>query len=263
MSRQHAQKRCLLWDYTNTRDRPKAIDQLFPPTSTASPFRSVHNWNAWYPPELKGRLPFRPMIRTRAQLDTEEWDWIRDSDAAVVHYLNEPERQGISPQDAATWWRAKVVPELRDAKGKKLVGPACASDEAGGRWLAEFMSIVCSGGSGCEGPDFLGAHYYGGDVGHAKQYIESLWERYQLPLNVSEIASTSRDKAEVVRFTEEMSSWMDEQVWVDEYGWFGCMAHCADDFVSPAAQLMDEEGKFTPLMRQLMGQRQTCERGRE
>ncbi|GKT59530.1 hypothetical protein ColTof4_10751 [Colletotrichum tofieldiae] len=275
MAKPTAQKRCLLWDYTNTRDRPDAIDQLFQPASTsspdpstataataaASPFKSVHNWNAWYPPELKGRLPFRPMIRTRAQLDTEEWDWIRDSDAAIVHYLNEPERQGIPPQDAAAWWLGKVVPELRGKRGKKLVGPACASDEAGERWLAEFMAAVCGDGTGAakgdgsEGPDFLGVHYYSGDVEHAKRYITSMWERYRLPLNVSEIASISRDEKEVERFTDELSDWMDEKEWIDEYGWFGCMAHCADDFVSPAAQLMDEKGGFTPLMRRLMGQR--------
>ncbi|KAJ3944554.1 uncharacterized protein N0V96_006092 [Colletotrichum fioriniae] len=265
-------KRCLLWDYTNTRDRPDAIDQLFtsPPDSTTKPtaaaageattpttsFKSVHNWNAWYPPELKGRLPFRPMIRTRAQLDTEEWDWIRDSDAEMVHYLNEPERQGISPADAAAWWLEKVVPELREKRGKKLVGPACASDPGGEAWLAQFMRLVHEEEEKKKkkmGPDFLGVHYYSGDVEHAKRYLTSMYERYGLQLNVSEIASISRDPGEVEAFTEELSGWMNEMEWIDEYGWFGCMAHCADDFVSPAAQLMDGEGRFTPLMRRLMG----------
>ncbi|OHF02277.1 hypothetical protein CORC01_02557 [Colletotrichum orchidophilum] len=280
MAKPKAQKRCLLWDYTNTRDRPDAIDQLFPNTSSPdstdkpteatatpttavaaviTPFKSVHNWNAWYPPELKGRLPFRPMIRTRAQLDTEEWDWIRDSDAEIVHYLNEPERQGTSPGEAAGWWLEKVVPELREKRGKKLVGPACASDSGGEAWLAEFMRLVREAQQENRekrqtGPDFLGVHYYSGDVEHAKRYLTSMYERYGLPLNVSEIASISRDSVEVERFTVELSGWMDEREWIDEYGWFGCMAHCADDFVSPAAQLMDGEGRFTPLMRRLMGQ---------
>ncbi|KAF6833506.1 hypothetical protein CPLU01_05544 [Colletotrichum plurivorum] len=245
------QKRCLLWDYTNTRDRPNAIDQLFVSGTDALPFKSVHNWNAWYPPELKGRLPFRPMIRTRAQLDTEEWDWIRDSDAEVVHYLNEPERQGINPQDAAEWWLHKVVLELRRKRGKKVIGPGCASDEKGDHWLASFMSIV---GTDAEGkPDFLGVHYYGPDVEDAKRRITSVYEKYGIPLSVNEVASTSRDAREVERFTDQLSAWMDAQDWIDEYGWFGCMAHCADDFVSPAAQLMDEKGAFTPLMRRLMG----------
>ncbi|KAK1700100.1 glycosyl hydrolase catalytic core-domain-containing protein [Colletotrichum godetiae] len=278
MAKPITSKRCLLWDYTNTRDRPDAIDQLFPTTTSSAttskasesattpipvtPFKSVHNWNAWYPPELKGRLPFRPMIRTRAQLDTEEWDWIRDSDAEMVHYFNEPERQGISPGDAAAWWLEKVVPELREKRGKKLVGPACASDSGGEAWLAEFMRVVYEdenkqkendGEKKRMRPDFLGVHYYSGDVEHAKLYLTSMYERYELPLNVSEIASISRDPGKVEAFTEELSGWMDEREWIDEYGWFGCMAHCADDFVSPAAQLMDGEGKFTPLMRRLMG----------
>ncbi|KAF9881558.1 hypothetical protein CkaCkLH20_00704 [Colletotrichum karsti] len=252
MAKHHVQKRCLLWDWTNTRDRPDAIDQLFENSSDSieQAFKSVHNWNAWYPPELKGRLPFRPMIRTREQLISEEWNWIRDSEAEIVHYLNEPERQGISPQEAADWWSHKVVPELRDTRGKKLVGPACASDDAGDKWPTAFMSSV--GNDAAKKPDFLGVHYYSGDIEHAKQYITSMHEKYGLPLNISEIASISRDIKEVEDFTEELSEWMDSQDWIDEYGWFGCMAHCADDFVSPAAQLMDRDGRFTFLMKKLM-----------
>ena len=47
---------------------------------------------------------------------------------------------------------------------------------------------------------------------------------------------------------------MDEQEWVAEYGFFGCMREPADTFVSPEAQLMDKEGRLTPLMRRLMGE---------
>ncbi|TDZ19862.1 Alkali-sensitive linkage protein 1 [Colletotrichum orbiculare MAFF 240422] len=249
-------KKCLLWDWTNTRHHPEAIDQLFSTcengdsSATQLPFKSVHNWNAWCPPELKDRLPFRPMIRTQAQLGTEEWTRIRDSAADVVHYLNEPERQRISPTEAATWWAEQVVPELRLQQGKQLVGPACANDKAGGDWLAEFMDIVSRQRETV--PDLLGVHYYGESVEHAKRYLTSMYEKYGLPLNVSEMASISRDGEQVARFTEETSQWMDGQEWIDEYGWFGCMAKCADGFVSPAAQLMDDKGRFTPLMRRLM-----------
>lgn len=41
---------------------------------------------------------------------------------------------------------------------------------------------------------------------------------------------------------------MDEKDWVFEYAFFGCMSAPADDFVSPAAQLMDPAGNFTDLM---------------
>jgi hypothetical protein len=301
-------KRCLLWDWTNTRDRPAAINQLFgtPQTcntdtrndtaassdaNTASPFCSVHNWNAWSPPELAGRLPFRPMIRTLAQLEGNEWEMVLNSGAEVVHFLNEPERAGVSTKDAARWWAEKVIPELREGKGMRIVGPSCASDEGGSKWLAEFMGLVGGEDDGCrrlgmrdedgggkgfgkgkgdadkdgdgdgdvdgEGrggwPDYLGLHYYGTEARDAMQYISTMHKKYGLPVMVSEIASVSRDPKQVERFTDEMSEWMDDTHWIVEYGFFGCMAHVADDFVSPAAQLMDEGGKFTPLMGRLMG----------
>lgn len=134
------------------------------------------------------------------------------------------------------------MPELREAGGKKLVGSACASDEAGDRWLAAFMGLVGNDGRGR--PDSLGVHYYSGDVEHAKSCIVSMREKYGLPLNISEIASVSREREAVEGFTEELRKWMDAQEWIDEYGWFGCMAncYCADDFVSPAAQLRTRMG---------------------
>ncbi len=244
-------KRCLLWDYTNTRDTPQSINQLdF--AAPSCPFSAVSNWNAWIPPELEGRLPFRPMVRTPAQLAGDEWAWLRDGAFPydVVHFLNEPERQtpAVTPAEAATLWRAQMVGVLRAAKGKTLVGPACASDDPGAAWLADFMGRLAPP----ERPDFLGLHWYGADAGAARAYLTRMHEAYGLPVVVSEIACTDGDARRVARFTADMANWMDATDWVVEYGFFGCMRQVADDFVSPAAQLMDEQGRFTPLMRRLV-----------
>lgn len=171
----------------------------------------------------------------------------------VVHYFNEPERiPGCTPEFAADKWVTQVVPLLRAAQGRKLVGPAVASDDGGRAWLRSFMRLVGEGEEGCA-PDFLGVHYYGTSAAEARAYITAMHEEWPaLPVVVSEVASISRDGAEVERFTAELANWLDATEWVAEYAFFGCMAHCADDFVSPAAQLMDEKGKFTPLMRRLM-----------
>ncbi|KAJ9138866.1 Glycoside hydrolase family 128 protein [Pleurostoma richardsiae] len=242
-------KRCLLWDWTNTRDVPAAIEQL----NFSGPFSSVANWNAWVPSELKGRLPYRPMIRTPAQLEAPEWAMITENPHDIVHYFNEPERQpGLTPEHAAHRWLTQVVPELRTKRGRKLVSPSVASDDNGRAWLGRFMEIVTKAG---QPPDFLGVHYYGGggDAAHARAYIESMHRAWpELPVIVSEVASISRDEREVERFTAELANWMDETEWVFEYAFFGCMTHRPDDFVSPAAQLMREDGSFTPLMRRLM-----------
>jgi hypothetical protein len=248
-------KRCLLWDWTNTRDRAAAIEQL--PFGGGGPFVSVANWNAWVPPELKGRLPFRPTVRTPQQIRSEEWAWIRDSAHEVVHFYNEPERQqGLTPADAARDWREFMVGQLRREKGKKIVGPSCASDDGGRKWLREFINLVEAADGGKDNrPDFLGVHYYGTSAAEARAYIQSMHAEFGgLPVVVSEVASISRDAREVEAFTAELANWMDATDWVYEYAFFGCMAHVADDFVSPAAQLMDAEGKFTPLMARLMSE---------
>ncbi|EOO03852.1 putative glycosyl hydrolase 53 domain-containing protein [Phaeoacremonium minimum UCRPA7] len=241
-------KRCLLWDWTNTRDMPDTIEQL----NFSGPFSSVANWNPWVPPELKGRLPYRPTIRTPAQLEGNDWAMIADYERnrhEVVHYFNEPERiPGCTPELAADKWATQVVPLLRATQGRKLVGPAVASDDAGRAWLRRFMALV----AGCV-PDYLGVHYYGTVAAEARAYITSMHEEWpSLPVVVSEVASISRSGPEVEKFTAELANWLDETEWVYEYAFFGCMNHCADDFVSPAAQLMDKDGKFTPLMKRLM-----------
>jgi hypothetical protein len=41
---------------------------------------------------------------------------------------------------------------------------------------------------------------------------------------------------------------MDATWWVDKYWLFGFMPHVADDFVSPAAQLMNSDTSFRDLM---------------
>lgn len=170
-----------------------------------------------------------------------------NSPQPIIHFFNEPERAGVTAEKAADAWRKQMVP-LRAEKGKKLVGPSCASDAGGAAWLEDFMARVED-----ELPDFLGLHYYGEDAEAAIRYVEEMHGKWpQLPVIVSEIASISRKREEVYAFTARVANWMDEQEWVYEYAFFGCMRECADAFVSPEAQLMDKEGGFTELMRKLM-----------
>ncbi|KAF2184862.1 glycoside hydrolase family 128 protein [Zopfia rhizophila CBS 207.26] len=233
-------KRCLLWDYTNTQDRPQQMDIV----KFDGPISSVSNWNSWVPPELKGRAPFRPMIHLERELNGNEWQLILQSDQPIVHFFNEPERNGISPQKAADYWRNQVVPALRNERKKQLVSPSCASDPAGQQWISDFMSLIQDAL-----PDYLGLHWYGTSSDECKQYISNMHDKFPgLKIIVSEIASISRDYEQVHAFTRDMCNWMDGVDFVVEYGFFGCMKNMPDDFVSPAARLMDQWGNFTDLM---------------
>jgi hypothetical protein len=97
-------KRCLLWDYTNTQKVPGQMDRV----NFEGPISSVSNWNSWVPPELKGRVPFRPMIHLERELCGNEWRFILESKEPIVHFFNEPERNGISVCKAAKYWKDQV-----------------------------------------------------------------------------------------------------------------------------------------------------------
>ncbi|KAI9789737.1 MAG: hypothetical protein M1835_001462 [Candelina submexicana] len=240
-------KRLLLWDWTNSGANgvPWAMDKVA--LGSGHLISSVSNWNTWVPPELKGRAPYRPMVRTKGQLSGQDWANVENTNEQIIHFFNEPERQSISVNEAVDIWNKQMVP-LRTKKGKKLVSPSCANDQNGQNWIEDFMKKVQG-----SPPDYLGLHYYGTKGEDAIGFIEKMHNKFpKPPVIVSEIASISRDKNEVLQFTAKTVNWMDQTGYIYEYGFFGCMRKLADNFVSPAAQLMNADGTFTDLMNKLM-----------
>jgi hypothetical protein len=193
------------------------------------------------------------MFRTLQQLDFPEFEYAKSQPYEVMHFLNEPERQGITPDKAVEEWLGKIVP-LRKERGCKIVGPACASDAAGTAWLDSFMALLKEKEGGNEMPDFLGLHYYGPVAEAAIAYFQERHAKYpDHEVNISEVACISRDPGEVWKFSKEVVEWAERTEWVEEIGLFGMMKECADDFVSPCAQLMDKEGGLTDLGKWWMG----------
>lgn len=235
-------------DWTNS-DGPghKGVPWALDAVTFKGPISSICNWNTWAPPELKGRAPFRPMVRLEAQLSGDDWQRIEATKEKIILFFNEPERAGISPQHAAEIWRTKMLP-LRQHNGKKLVSPSCASDPQGQAWIHDFMDRVAE-----HPPDYLGLHFYGTEAKDAIEFIEEMHKKHpKLHVMVTEIASISRSHSDVLHFTARVANWMDETPWIFEYAFFGCMRDLADGFVSPEAQLMKPDGHFTSLMEKLM-----------
>ncbi|KAI1758130.1 glycoside hydrolase family 128 protein [Xylaria castorea] len=238
-------KRQILWDWTNTSGPgnpgvPDKINQV--PFGGDSPVASVVNWNTWVPPELKDRAPFRPMVRVLDSTKGNDWATIQNSKYPIILFFNEPERSGISPEQARDIWYKQMLP-LRKTKGKKLGSPAVASDENGQKWIEKFMSLVSS-----DLPDFLCLHYYSNSADEAIKYIENMHNKWpKLKVMVTEIACTDRNYQAVLGFTVKICNWMDTKDYIFEYGLFDFQRKVADGFVSPAAQLMDANGNFTEL----------------
>jgi hypothetical protein len=119
-------KREILWDWTNSTspENGEKINQV--PFNDNSPVASVVNWNAWVPPELNGRAPFRPMVRVLENTQGNDWETVANTPFPIVLFFNEPERAGISPEQARDIWYSQMLPLRRD-KGKQLGSPAVAS----------------------------------------------------------------------------------------------------------------------------------------
>ncbi|KAH7041017.1 glycosyl hydrolase catalytic core-domain-containing protein [Microdochium trichocladiopsis] len=255
LPRNDSGKRIVLWDWTNTRDAGSypGLQASAKSIASASKIFAVVNWGTQAPAEIPAGVRFQPMIRSPAELSGNLWqaavDQATNNKQRIIHYFNEPERAGISVDTAVQFWRSKLLP-LRASTGCLLVSPAPASNDQGSAWLADFMSRL----SPEEKPNYLGVHFYTNpdtaaeaEVANAKKYLEDRSSTYGLPLVVSEIGSTSRDATSVQTFTQQMAEYMDSSPSVLEYGFFGASRVPADDFVSPAAQLLNSAGDWTTL----------------
>lgn len=253
-------KALLLWDYTNTNSGGTTTAAL---TTAADKVVACSNWNTWRPTDAPDSLAFYPQVRTMDQLADSEWTMLiasLDVEKAAgrtptVQYLNEPEYLGVSAADAAASWISKLLP-LRDSYGAVLVGPATSSSESGIQFQKDFMAAL----SDDQKPDYVGIHYYTTDgqavdseVAWGENYLTEAHTNYGLPLFVSEVASTSRDAAQVTQFSDTFKAWMDEQDWIAQYGFFGATLQPVNDFVSPEAQLLTTAGTWTALGTDLLG----------
>ena len=238
-------KRGLLYDYTVQDANPNAIKTVI---DNNVQFNRVANWNTWYPLNLDNRIPFVPTIRTPDQLQGRDWDWAWHSNGPEVIYYNEPERNHVTPEDAANMWFSHMIP-LRQQTGKKLVGPGIANDDNGRRWLDRFMSLI-----GNQRPDYLGLHVYETDGNRAIRYMQDMHQKYNLPLYITEIASVHRSYIDVLFFTSQLIYWMDNTPWIERYFFFGWMPHLPNDggFASPTAQLMNSDTSFRDLFWKIM-----------
>lgn len=253
-------KNMLLWDFTNTNSGGATTGAL---QTAAGKVHGIANWNTWRPTDAPAGLAFYPQVRTLAQFEGNEWTMLLASlqtevaagRTPLVLYLNEPEYQGVSAADAAARWVSQMLP-LRASHGAKLVGPATSSSDAGRAYQKAFQDALAAD----QKPDYTGVHFYTTDgqsvateLSWGQSYLSEVHATYGKPVFVSEIASTSRDPAQVTEFSDKMKAWMDAQDWIAEYGFFGATLQPANDWVSPSAQLLNAAGQWTALGTDLLG----------
>jgi len=133
--------------------------------------------------------------------------------------FNEPDnvdQSNISVSDALNLW-----PTLA-AKGKELGSPSPTTDQTlGGSWLESFMN-------GNPAVWFMAVHHYttNTDVSVFRQWLISVYNKYQLPIWVTEWALIDWNDldrftvAQVAEFVKDACLMMDKLDFVERHAWF-------------------------------------------
>ena len=231
---------------------PKPAHKPLPPPATAvvtSARKGVSTWSftgvsqaltesgaSWYydwaaTPDGVSSPPgvsFVPMIWGASSVTTPTLDEVR-TEGHVLLGFNEPDlssQSNMTVQQALDLW-----PNLM-ATGMTLGSPAVAYDAATpGGWLDQFMHGAAARGYRV---NFITVHWYGGDfrtgpaVQELRSYLQAIYDRYHLPIWITEFALANfgsatpsfPTQAQQAAFLTAATAMLDGLPYVQRYAWF-------------------------------------------
>jgi hypothetical protein len=186
-----------------------------------------YNWSAGPTGGAGDAAEFVPMIWGPDSVNGEQLDRAKASGSTLLGF-NEPDfgsQSNMSVEQALELW-----PQLQ-ATGLRLGSPAVAVDAAEpGGWLDRFLSGARDRGYRV---DFVAIHWYGADFGDAavdqlQGYVQSVYDRYQLPIWLTEYAlikfgdggSTYPTDAQQAAFVAGSTEMLESLPYVERYAWF-------------------------------------------
>ena len=216
--------------------------------AAVKPFWS-YSWGSTLSQFQPDGVEFVPMIWSGALSDEEAESLRQQYAAGKIKYLlgyNEPDgaRQANMSVDRAL----ELWPQL-EATGIPLVSPSPVHYD--NEWMIEFMRRA---GENNLRIDYLAFHWYGGtDAQYFLDLLDRVYERYQLPIWITEFApadweATSRENNRmrpewVLEFMRTVLPELDRRDYIVRYAWF-------NDYSSNqlwTSALFDDEGVLTPL----------------
>lgn len=192
---------------------------------TWSPTPSMEN-----PPS---EITFCPMLWGTKQVDSFRKHVFDDPDAdqnrgKCVMGMNEVNQDGqadMSVSEACSLMRDHIVP-LRQNHDFYVISPSTTSAPSGKKWMSNFRR-QCS--DVWDNIDALSLHYYDTNVTAFKEYVRDWHETYNKPIWVTEYACQNFNggkqcsDVDTFVFHKEISSWFDQQDYVQAYAPFGVM----------------------------------------
>jgi RNA polymerase sigma factor (sigma-70 family) len=187
-----------------------------------------YNWGASPSGTAVPGVSFVPMIWGAANVTTATLDEVR-REGSVLLGFNEPDmssQSNMSVQQALDLW-----PKLM-ATGMTLGSPAVSAGAATpGSWLDQFMQGAKARGYRVS---FITVHWYGGDfdtsaaVSELRQYLQAIYDRYHLPVWVTEFALTNFSGAtptfptqsQQAAFLTAAASMLAGLPYLQRYAWF-------------------------------------------
>lgn len=186
-----------------------------------------YNWSTSPTRDAGSSAAFVPMIWGEKSVTDAELARAKRAGNVLLGF-NEPDfasQSNMSVERALELW-----PRLQST-GQRLGSPAVAvgADRAGG-WLDRFLSGAKTRGYRV---DFITLHWYGSDfstaaVGHLKNYLQAVYQRYRLPIWVTEYAlikwgsggAVYPSDAQQAAFVTGSTRMMQGLSYVERYAWF-------------------------------------------
>ena len=171
---------------------------------------------------------FVPMIWGASDVTAATLDQVK-SEGDVLLGFNEPDQSGQANMTVAQ--ALDLWPQLM-ATGMTLGSPAVSFDAATpGGWLDQFMAGAKARGYRV---NFITVHWYGGDfstgpaVQQLESYLQAIYNRYHLPIWLTEFALTSYagstptfpTEAQQAAFLTAATAMLDGLPYLQRYAWF-------------------------------------------
>ncbi|KAI1792727.1 hypothetical protein LXA43DRAFT_1093371 [Ganoderma leucocontextum] len=133
---------------------------------------------------------------------------------ATVFTLNEPDVNGISPSQAAAWYKQNINP-----LAIKKALPAITSSTSANQGLDWLNQMVSACGGGCSF-DYINLHWYGPNFGEFQSYVEQARAHFpnnQIVITEFALQNPSGGQAAQVDFYKQAFAYLDAQSFVELY----------------------------------------------
>jgi len=209
--------------------------------------RWYYNWSLHPYDELKGKIPFFPMIWGRKAF--EEFEHSREKYSLIL-FLNEPD--GLTQSNISVDEALKMYPVVRK-HAELVVSPATVN--ATEPWMREFESKVALVG---EQPDFVAVHWYGGpNATRLLEFLEEVHKLYGKPIWITEFAVADWEakrtggpnrftQDQIAKFMKKIIPALEDLTYVKRYAWF---TYRKESIQGSTSALFEPDGKLNKLGR--------------